>query len=294
MIITNKFDDETLLTHLFNNTIPTTGADKSPLFIALWKGLSNTYEQKATRNAEKYNRWLVIRATTKQLLFDWCLRIRQIHIKTVAIMRFSMNLLFSHCPQAIWNILSHLRLAFCYNKTLQFYEKANQIPLYIRVATPQHNTIVVIGADNMSYSTHTDQPRVMRNGSITHTIFIDTINWWQRFYPPNAFPNFGRYDHMVPFIREVDMPHILADIVVDNDLLNTRLDASFDHSLFVINSDNTHLAYPPLNVCLSNDPTNSLPRFHFHIPFHDLVTSKYTDMFMFLEHIHHKFLCMWI
>lgn len=200
-----------------------------------------------------------------------------------------MNLMFQHCPQSIWNILSH-RLAFSYNKTTELYEKANLIPLHIRVYTPQHKTIVTIGADNMSYSTHTSEPRVLQDGSVSHTIFLNTINWWQRDYPADAFPNFGMYDSMVPFIRDNDIPHILADITVNIALLHTRLNTSFLHSLALINAGSTHLAYPPLGVCTANEA--QLPRFQFHIPFHNLVTSTYTDMYTFLEHIHQRFLCM--
>ena len=148
---------------------------------------------KAERYPEHYQRWLTIRATCKEMLMSWSLRLRNIHTKPPAIARFSMLLLHHQCPYSIWNILSHLRLALSINTTKRLYEAATAIPISVRLNWMDHQSIAMVGADNMSYITYNAQVRVCK-GVISRYLlifvvfyyfdlrkytWIDTVNLWQ-------------------------------------------------------------------------------------------------------------------
>lgn len=136
----------------------------------MWQWLQNTYARKAERYPDKYQRWLTIRETCKEALQDWCLRLRNIHVKPVFTARFSMLLLFHNCPNSIWSILSHLRLALSINTTKKLYEIATAIPISVRHTWIDHESVAMVGADNMSYITHRSQVRV-ENGQLLQYLY---------------------------------------------------------------------------------------------------------------------------
>ena len=130
--------------------------------------MQNTYSEKAKRHLERFTRWLSIRDTCEQMLLTWGYRLKNIHNKPIIIARFSMMLLFHQCPFPIWNMLSHLCLAFSVNTTKQLYLTATSIPIYIRCNWMDHNSIVNIGADNMSYITYKAHVQ----------IHSDSVSWY--------------------------------------------------------------------------------------------------------------------
>jgi hypothetical protein len=142
------------------------------VFDIIWQWLKNTYASKAMKHPEKYERWNTIRAACKEMLMAWCVRLRNIHQKPAAIARFSMLLLHHRCSYSIWNILSHMRFALSINTTKQLYLAANAIPLPIRNAWIDHTSIGVIGADNMSYITHSAQVRVENTAMVRYHTLI--------------------------------------------------------------------------------------------------------------------------
>jgi hypothetical protein len=91
---------------------------------------------KAHRHPEKYARWLQIHTTIKELLRAWVLRIRNIHHTPPEIIRLSMMMFFTNYPQLLWHVLSSSRFSLSYNTTLTYFEKANAIPLPIRLHWP--------------------------------------------------------------------------------------------------------------------------------------------------------------
>ena len=115
------------------------------LFDIIWNMLENTYTEKVNRHPERYERWLTIRETTKELLQSWLFRLRQIHIKPLAIVRLSMVLLHHQCNGFIWSVLSHLRIVLSVNTTKKMYAIANQVLFPVRVQWNDHSGIAVVG-----------------------------------------------------------------------------------------------------------------------------------------------------
>src|SRR5687768_14831252 len=109
------------------------GPEQSQEFDILWSSLKNHYSTRAARHPQKYERWLTLRATIKQLLASWLIRLRNIHKMPVSIIRFSMNNLFIRCPLSLWSILSHLRLCLSHTKTLQLYDTCNSLSVVDRL-----------------------------------------------------------------------------------------------------------------------------------------------------------------
>jgi hypothetical protein len=154
---------------IFFNILGTNEFDattQDSVFTVLFEWLQNTYAEKVKRHPERFTRWLTIRETCEQMLLAWGHRLKNIHNKPVAIARFSMVLLFHQCPFPIWNILSHLRLAFSVNTTKQLYLTATSIPIHVRCGWVDHNSIANVGADNMSYITYNS--RVQINSDSVH------------------------------------------------------------------------------------------------------------------------------
>ena len=124
------------------------------VFTVLFEWLQNTYTEKVKRHPERFTRWLTIRETCEQMLLAWRHKLKNIHNKLVAITQFSIVLLFHQCLFLIWNILSHLFLAFSVNTTKQLYLTATSIPIHVRCGWVDHNSIANVRANNMSYITY--------------------------------------------------------------------------------------------------------------------------------------------
>ena len=130
------------------------------VFDILFEWLNNTYAEKVQRNPDRYNRWITLRDTSKQMLQVWGYRLKNIHYKPVEITRFSMLLWFHRCPYPIWNILSHLCLALSINTTKKLYASATSIPISMWLNWENYNSIANIRADNMSYMTYNAQVQI--------------------------------------------------------------------------------------------------------------------------------------
>jgi hypothetical protein len=122
--------------------------------------LETRYAKHAAKHPEKYLKYTTVRETCKEILLGWSFRLRNIHSKLPVLVRLSFLLLFHQYPYPIWNILSHLRLALSVNTTKRLCAKATTIPISIRNAWEHHNTIAVVGIDNMSYIMYNAQVRI--------------------------------------------------------------------------------------------------------------------------------------
>ena len=92
--------------------------------------LQNMYSAKAQRCPSKYNHFNQVHESSMCLLSGWINRLANMHSKPIAIVRFSMNLYFSHTPLAVWNILSLLQIAMSCTSTMNLYEVAMTILVY--------------------------------------------------------------------------------------------------------------------------------------------------------------------
>jgi hypothetical protein len=272
--------------HVLDNTNPFFGVEHPSIFATLWKWLENTYTTKAVRHPTKYDRYLQIRDTMHEVLVGWCLRMKQIHIKPPSLIRLSMMCQFYNCPSSLWNILSHLRLICSPNTTKKMYAVATAIPISVRQQW-DHHSIAVLGADNMSYTTRAAQVRHANNKTTTYTM-LHTINIWQRYHPSTQFPQFSLMDQLFKFIKPNEMQQYLNHLRILPTNMQIILNQSWIHSSDLITQQQSHLAYPI--------PTNNItpPQIEFKTPLFDLVTSKYLDMEVFLNHIYLVYLRMLI
>lgn len=269
--------------HVFDSTTPFFGVEHPPIFSIIWKWIKNTYAAKAERKPENYVRWHKLRNASQELVIAWMLRLKQIHVKPPAIIRLSMMLRFFQCPVQIWNILSHLRLVLSINSTDKLYTIATSIPISVRQNWTDHETIAVVGADNMSYITHKSNIRVENNAAVAMTV-LNTINTWQIRHEPDLFPTFGQYDYLFEVITPNMEPIRIADVTLTSADLTTTTNLAWNHTLNLLEENHSHVERPP--------PTDETapPHIEFNVPLFDLTTSAYIDMEVFLNHVYLKYL----
>lgn len=256
--------------------------EHSPIFTTLWKWLENTYHQKVYRHPHRYEQFITKQATTRTILIGWLQRMKQIHVLPPALVRLSMMLHFFNCPHELWQIFSHLRLVLSINTTKRMYSTATAITLPIRNSWMDHQTIAIIGADNMSYITHKRQIRTENHTAVTFT-WLDTINMWQRYTEPNYFPNFRIDDHLFRTITPDILQVRMDDVFLDSTRLNLVVQSAYTHSLSLLKKNVSHIDLP------EHEDNTPPPQIEFKIPLFNLTTSKYIHMELFLDHIYHTY-----
>ena len=141
---------------------------------------------------------------------------------------------------------------------------------------------IIIGADNMSYVTHSHITHVV-DQTVKTTEWLNTINEWQRFNPPNRFPNFHRTDHLFRSIRPENIMEKLETLRITQAQFLNLLQTASNHSLN-LRDNGSHFAYP------TNDQNVEIAQILFQEPLFHLVTSKYIDMELYLNHVYLKYL----
>jgi hypothetical protein len=273
---------------VLNNTTPYYGVEDNSVFTKIWKWIENSYSKRVHARPAEHQHWLTINSSMKTFLQGWIMRMKRISIMPPAIIRFSMSLLHYHCPSVIWNQLSHLRLALSPNKTKECYDIANSIPLPIRHNWPRHLSIGFVGADNMSYYTQAQQ---LRTNPTTNTVgyysLYDTINFWERYLPPDLFPDFPGGKHFFKFISAAQQPTFVNHLQLTPLQFNTQLTLAYNHSRNLLDQQQSHLAYPSLDT-----PHFPSPHISFLTPSHNLDTKSYDDIMVILDRIHDLYLRM--
>ena len=264
------------------------GPEETDVFDNLWNSLKNHYSTKVARNPQKYERWLTVRHSIKQLLASWLIRVRNIHKMPIFIMRFSMNLLFVRCPLSLWSMLSHLRLCISYTKTLQLYDTCNSISIVHRLHWPVHRSVAVIGSDNMDYATRLATPRMNEDGIIQFSRYFRTINSWQRFIDPAKISTFDPFtDVMLPDLTDDNRTEQLACLQITKPDWSMWQQKRWINARHVQNSDGRSLLdYPSI----PNQSKTELPKILFHEPLTNIGTASYEDMRTYLDWVWRKFL----
>ena len=107
------------------------------------------------------------------MVMSWTTCLKNIHTKPIAIVWFSMLLLFHNCPFSVWNILSHLQLALSINTTKCLYKVATSISFAERMNWRDHGSIAMLDADNLLF--HTCNAIMRINGNKMERYILDFI-----------------------------------------------------------------------------------------------------------------------
>ena len=202
------------------------------------------------------------------------------HSKPIAIVRFSMNLYFSHTPLVVWNILSLLQIAMSHTSTMNLYEVAMTIPVYQQLDWPQHQTTAILGADNMHYITYIHTPTLDKFGTVKFTTIYNTVNIWEKFSPPNTISNYDKpHCTMLPNLSSKNIQAIENSIVFDIHKANKWLNSSWDHAVKMKSQNISMHAYPKV----ANNTHVEPPKIHIHQPIHNASTSSYKHVRKILE-----------
>lgn len=166
-----------------------------------WKSLvANQYNSRNSkvRDNEKY--WRKKQIALK-FMDSWMERIKNVHETPQIIINFSLFLWYHGCSQAIWKVLSRLRVSLSYNKTKLLLQESTSITIPRKLGWMPHNTIFVVGADNCAYyNAHT----YTRDNSLP--LFTNTINWYRRYWD-------------LPFERQMNM----EDDTFGNDYIDNKI-----------------------------------------------------------------------
>ena len=237
-----KYTNKQLVSRVMTNSNPLpVQEDLSKVFRIIWRWVKNTYAIKAERHPEKFQRWLKVRETCKEIMFGWCTRLRDIHAKPVAIIRLSLQLLFHQCPYSIWEVFSHTQIVLSINTTKELAAVAVAIPLPVWNNWQDHADIAVLGADNMSYITQKAMVRV-EGDKLSKSTWLDTINIWQRWNQEDSFPAFSDTDKMYKHIPDV---HVAAQCLLlqHSDMMHF-LKISYSHCMEQVAQNVSLLARP--------------------------------------------------
>jgi hypothetical protein len=150
---TDKYKDEVLVDRMLHEKVDEFVSDvkMKKVFTNLTNALVNTYTQKALRKPDRYQHYLIVRGFNQTYLASWLMRLCNIHVKPIMVVRTSFDFRFHNIPASVWHIFSSMRLVLSITETGRLYDIANQIPIYIRMKWPMHDTVAIGGGDNISY-----------------------------------------------------------------------------------------------------------------------------------------------
>lgn len=136
----------------------------------------------------------------------------------------------------------------------------------------------------MSYITHTAKV-YLSNSVVKNSVWLDTINTWQRYNNPTLFGPFLDTDSL--FLRSI-RPHnqhtFIGNLVISSTDMYLALNSAFSHSRTLFLNQKSHFQYP-----LPSTPVTPAQIF-FHPPLFNLKTSTYIDMELYLNSIYLRFL----
>lgn len=113
---------------------------------------------------------------------------------------------------------------------------------------------------------------------------MDTINFWQRFNPIDLFGDFTFDDKMFPAINRI--APLLPNVMVNAATLQGFLSIATAHCTVIIAANLSLLARPTPIAPIAPAAITFLS------PLFDLVTSKYNDMHVMLNHISTNYIGM--
>jgi hypothetical protein len=159
----------------------------------------------------------------------------------------------------------------------------NTVSVASRLDWPQHNSVAVVGADNMHYLTYVALPSMNQQNNIKYTNFYNTINIWQQYLPVNLITLYEEESRSIfPEIDATNEVQIRQSLLLTSVAHSAHIDKSWQHCSTHVQQHHSLEEYPPL--------TNHVepPRIEIHTLLHNINTAAFKDVDKLLSWIFHQ------